>query len=94
MNDKGKWTVFLVFLSAVYGVLCWGTYHYAYKAGVKSVPAEDCTSEVQVAEQGAYSAGVAETVKAAQAYILESCTRQKEITVAGETFVCLKKQEM
>lgn len=69
-------------------------YHEGRKAGVASVPPEDCTSEVQVAEQGAYSAGVAETVKAAQAYILESCTRQKEITVAGETFVCLKKQEM
>lgn len=69
-------------------------YHEGRKAGIASVPPEDCTSEVQVAEQGAYSAGVAETVKAAQAYILENCTRQKEITVAGETFVCLKKQEM
>lgn len=62
--------------------------------GVKSVPTEDCTAEVQVAEQGAYGAGVTDTVKQVQAYILDSCTSLKELTVAGETFVCLKKQEM
>lgn len=69
-------------------------YYQGYADGVASVPPEDCAAEVQVAEQGAYGAGVKEAVSAAQAYILESCTRQKEITVAGETFICLKKQEM
>lgn len=89
-----KWVITCALMVAVSAATGISAYQEGHKAGEASVPPEDCTSEVQVAEQGAYSAGVAETVKAAQAYILESCTRQKEITVAGETFVCLKKQEM
>lgn len=72
-----------------------GSLYYIGRAdGVASVPPEDCTAEVQVAEQGAYGAGVKEAVSSAQAYILESCTQLKEVTIAGETFICLKKQEM
>lgn len=72
-----------------------GSLYYIGRAdGVASVPPEDCTAEVQVAEQGAYGAGVQEAVSSAQAYILESCTQLKEVTIAGETFICLKKQEM
>lgn len=88
-------TVVLSILSgAAVAALSAGTYYQGYVDGEDSVPPEDCAAEVQVAEQGAYSNGVQEAVSSAQVYILESCTRLKEITVAGKTFVCLEKQEM
>lgn len=65
----------------------------AHKAGVAkgaaSVQVKDCTPEVNAA----YSHGVAVTVRAAQKFIVGSC-QEGEITADGETFVCMKKQEM
>lgn len=62
--------------------------------GVASVPKQDCTSEVELAAQAGYQQGVVNTVREVQVYILDSCTKMEEFTVAGEQFVCLKKQEM
>lgn len=93
--NKTIWLIALVLAGIVAG-LAWGNIERSagFKAGVESVPKKDCTSEVELAAQAGYQQGVVNTVREVQVYILDSCTKMEEFTVAGEQFVCLKKQEM
>lgn len=80
-----------------------------YGRGVKSSPPTNCypfvketqeqadnKAEVMVhyAGQLAYQQGVADAVASVKEYILDSCLNKKDLTVDGENFICLKKQEM
>ena len=76
------------------GYALWWAYVIGATDGVASAPKQDCTSEVGLAAQAGYQQGVVNTVREVQVYILDSCTKMEEFTVAGEQFVCLKKQEM
>ena len=76
------------------GYALWWAHVIGFVDGVESVPKQDCTSEVELAAQAGYQQGVVNTVREVQVYILDSCTKMEEFTVAGEQFVCLKKQEM